>query len=153
MTDGQIIIGTTAGTPAPATLTPGTGISIANAAGAITISATGGGFGIATIAGTTQNAAVNTIYIALNAGQTTLTLPAVYSVGDTIGLIGSTANTGGWIIQTAAGDTIMYIGTATSAGGTLTSAAAAGQAVELVCDVANTSWIVVDAAITTLTTA
>src|SRR5690606_37970433 len=41
LTDGQVVIGDTSGTPVPATLTPGTGISIANGAGSITISATG----------------------------------------------------------------------------------------------------------------
>lgn len=153
LADGEVVIGTTSGTPAPATLTPGTGISIASAAGAITISATGGGFAVATISGTSQNAAVNTMYIALNAGQTTLTLPGTFSVGDTVILVGSTANVGGWIIATAAGDTVMLNGTPTSAGGTLTSTAAAGQTLELVCDVADTSWVAVDGIYTTITTA
>lgn len=152
-TDGQLLIGSTGAQPALATITPGTGISVANSAGGITISATGGGFAVATISGTSQAAAVNTMYIALNAGQTTLTLPATFSVGDTISLVGSNANAGGWIIQMAAGDVAMYIGTATSGGGTLTSAAAAGQTIELVADVADTSWVVVDAAVITLTTA
>lgn len=151
--DGQLIIGSTAGAPAAATLTSGTGISIAVGSNSITISATGGGFAVATIAGTTQAAAVNTMYIALNAGQTTLTLPAVYSVGDTVIMVGSTANTGGWIIQTAAGDTVRVNNSTTSAGGTVTSAAVAGQTLEMVCDVANTSWVMVDSVNVTLTTA
>lgn len=153
MADGEVMIGSAGGSPAPSTLTPGTGISIANAGGSITISATGGGFAVATISGTSQAGAVNTMYIALNAGQTTLTLPGTFSVGDTISLVGSTANTGGWIIQTAAGDTVIYNGTATSGGGTITSSALAGQTIELVADVADTSWVVVDTVNTTLTTA
>jgi hypothetical protein len=40
-TNGQLIIGSTAGVPAAATLTPGTGISITNGSNSITISATG----------------------------------------------------------------------------------------------------------------
>lgn len=40
-TDGQIIIGSTAGVPAAATLTAGTGITITNASNSITISANG----------------------------------------------------------------------------------------------------------------
>ena len=40
-TDGQLIIGSTAGAPAAALLTPGTGISITNASNSITISTTG----------------------------------------------------------------------------------------------------------------
>jgi len=152
-TDGQFIIGSTAGVPAAATLTPGTGISIANAGNSITISATGGGFGVATVAGTTQAANVNTMYILLNAAQTTATLPATCSVGDTVILVGSTANVAGWILDAPAGDTVMFNGTATSAGGTITSSALAGQTIEVVCDVADTSWIVVDTVNTTLTTA
>lgn len=153
LTDGQVMIGATGSTPAPATLTPGTGISIANSAGGITISATGGGFAVATISGTSQNAAVNTMYIALNAGQTTLTLPATFSVGDTVTLVGSTANTGGWIIQTAAGDTVRVNNSSTSSGGTVTSSAVAGQTIELVADVADTSWVMVDTSSVILTTA
>lgn len=153
MTDGQVMIGATGASPAPATLTPGTGISIANSANGIQISATGGGFGVATIAGTSQAAAVNTMYIALNAGQTTVTLPSTFSVGDTVIVVGSGDNAGGWIITANTGDTIMYNGTATSAGGTVTSSALAGQTVELVADVANTSWVIVDTVNTLLTTA
>lgn len=150
--DGQLIIGSTAGAPAAATLTAGTGISITNASNSVTINATGGGFAVATIAGTSQAAAVNTTYIALNAGQTTVTLPAVYAVGDTVSLIGSTANVGGWILATAAGDTVRVNNATTSTGGTVTSAAIAGQCIEVVCDVANSSWIMRTNVSTILTT-
>jgi hypothetical protein len=43
-TDGQILIGDTGADPVLATLTAGSGISITNAAGAVTITNTGGGF-------------------------------------------------------------------------------------------------------------
>jgi hypothetical protein len=151
--DGEIVVGSSAGAPAAATLTPGTGISIANGANSITISTTGTSFAVATVAGTSQAAAVNTMYILLNAGQTSVDLPATCSVGDTIIIVGSTANVGGWIVDAPAGDTVMFNGTATSAGGTITSSALAGQTMEIVCDVADTSWIVVDSVNTTLTTA
>lgn len=42
MTNGQVIIGSTGGTPTAATLTQGSGVTISNAAGSITISGTGG---------------------------------------------------------------------------------------------------------------
>lgn len=153
LTNGQVWIGNTGNNPTAATLTPGTGVSIANGAGTITISTTGGGFGVATVAGTTQSAAVNTMYILLNAGQTTVTLPGTFSVGDTVILVGSGANTGGWIVDAPAGDTISVNGIATSSGGTITSSALASQCIELVADVANTSWVVVDWSGTLLTTA
>ena len=152
LTDGQVWIGDTGTNAVAASLTPGTGIAIAGAAGSITISATGGGLAVATIAGTSQAAAVNTKYFALAAGQTTLTLPAVYAVGDIVALVGSTANTGGWIVATAAGDTVRVNNATTSAGGTVTSAAVAGQTIYLECDVANSSWIMTSTVSTILTT-
>jgi len=45
LTNGQLVIGSTGNAPQAATLTAGSGISIANAAGSITIGATGGGGG------------------------------------------------------------------------------------------------------------
>ncbi len=44
LTNGQILIGSTGAPPVAATLTAGSGISISNAAGAVTITNTGGGF-------------------------------------------------------------------------------------------------------------
>lgn len=153
MTNGQVIIGSTGATPTAATLTAGTGISITNAAGSITVTATGGGLTIATISGTTQAAAVNTKYFALNSAQTTLTLPTTFAVGDVIALVGSTANTGGWIVSANTAKTIRVNNVTTSAGGSVTSAAVAGQTIYLEADVANTSWIMTCSINTTLTTA
>lgn len=153
MSAGQILIGTTAGAPTAAAINSGTGIIVANGSGSITISATGGGLAIATISGTTQSAAVNTTYIALNSGQTTVTLPAVYAVGDIIRLVGATANTGGWVLTAAAGDTVRINNATTSAGGTVTCTAVAGQCIEVVADVANTSWVMTSTASVLLTTA
>ncbi len=45
LTDGQLLVGRTGNTPIAANLTAGSGINITNAAGAVTISATGGGGG------------------------------------------------------------------------------------------------------------
>ncbi len=152
MTNGQLIIGSTSATPTAATLTAGTGVSITNGAASITISASGGGLAIATISGTSQAAAVNTTYTALNSAQTTVTLPSTYAVGDIIVLIGATANTGGWVVTANTGDTIRVNNATTSAGGSVTSAAVAGQTISLVCDVANTSWVMMYTTSTTLTT-
>ncbi len=150
---GQIPIGTSGNVYTPAAINSGTGIVVANGSGSITVSATGGGFATATISGTTQTAVVSTKYIALNAGQTTLTLPTTYAVGDVVALIGSAANTGGWVVQAASGDTIRVNNSTTSASGSVTCTAAAGQCIELVCDVANTSWVMTSTASVLLTTA
>lgn len=153
LTDGQFVIGSTAGAPAAGTITAGTGVSVVLSSNGLTINSTGGGLATLPIAGTTQAAAVNTKYIALNVGQTTLTLPATYAVGDVIALIGSTANTGGWIVQAGTGDTVRVNNATTSAGGTVTCTAVAGQTIYLECDVANTSWVMTGTVSVLLTTA
>jgi len=152
LTDGQLVIGSTAGAPAAGSLTAGAGVSISNASNSITITATGGGLATVTITGTTQTAVVSTKYIALNAGQTTLTLPSTYAVGDVVSLIGATANTGGWVVQTAVGDTIRVNNVTTSVSGTVTCTAVAGQTITLVADVANTSWVMISTSSVLLTT-
>jgi hypothetical protein len=153
MANGEIIIGASSGAPAVGSITAGTGISVTNAANSITIAVTGGGLATATISGTSQSAAVNTTYIALNASQTTLNLPSTYAVGDIIRLVGSTANIGGWVVDAPAGDTIRVNNDITTSGGTVTSPALAGQVIELICDVANTSWVMTSTVSTILTTA
>ncbi|MFT2543135.1 hypothetical protein ACMWP9_34595, partial [Escherichia coli] len=55
MTNGQVLIGSTGGTPTPATLIAGSGISISNGAGSITISGTGSGIGWTEVTGTSQS--------------------------------------------------------------------------------------------------
>lgn len=63
-TDGQLPIGSTAADPVMATLTAGSGITIMNGAGSITISASGGGGGIGTLDGDTGSATGSTVSIA-----------------------------------------------------------------------------------------
>lgn len=153
MTNGQVIMGSTGATPTAATITAGTGISVTNGAASITITATGAGFAWSSVAGTTQAAAVENGYILANASQTTVTLPSTYAIGDTVIVVGSTANTGGWVLTAATGDTIRVNNSTTSTGGTVTSSAVAGQTIEVVCDVANTSWVMSNTSSVILTTA
>ena len=93
----------------------------------------------ASIAGTSQNAAVNTRYIVANAGQTTITLPGTFAIGDVVIIKGLGA--AGWILTATAGDTIQYGSSATSSGGTLTSANQY-DTVTVSGLVANTTWSV-----------
>ena len=81
-TNGQLLIGNGTGY-ALAALTAGSGITVTNGAGSITISAAG----LPTmniVTGTTQTAVAGNQYVLTNAAATTVTLPASPSAGDTV---------------------------------------------------------------------
>ena len=75
-TNGQIPIGSTGADPVLATLTGGTGVSIVNGAGTITINASGGALTWTDVTGTTQAMAVNNGYTANNAGLVAFDTPS-----------------------------------------------------------------------------
>jgi len=112
---------------------------VTNGSGLLSFATVGGGGGLSfnTIAGTSQLAVAANAYICANAAQTTVTLPAVSAVGDTVRVYGQGA--AGWILQAAGGQTINLGTASTSTGGTLTSAANT-DLVEVTCLVANTLW-------------
>ncbi len=86
--NGEIIIGSTAGAPAAATLSAGAGISITNGSNSITIAATSGGFTWTNVTGSTQALLAENGYITDNSGGVTYTLPASGSLGDEIKIMG-----------------------------------------------------------------
>lgn len=140
--DGQLLIGATASPHIrAATLTAGTGITVTNAAGSITISGTGGGLNWSTI-GASQTLAVDNGYFCTAGATLALLLPAVSSVGDMIGisLDGST----GFTVTQGAGQSIRLGNASTTAGvgGSLASTQQ-GDTVFLVCSVANLKWNVI----------
>lgn len=142
LTNGQLPIGNTGSDPTAATLTAGTGVSITNGAGSITIAASGGGLTWTVVTGTTQAAAVNNGYFANNAGTVTVTLPATAAVGTVVAVAGMN-NATGWVLAQGGGQQVFF-GSATTtsgAGGSLASTKTF-DSVYLVCNVANTSWIV-----------
>jgi hypothetical protein len=145
LTNGQLVIGSTGVAPVAATLTAGAGITIANAAGSITISAGGGGFTWTevTIAGPTAMSVANG-YIANAAVVVNLTLPAAGNQGDVIQILGKGA--GGWQIQQNAGQTIHFnaLSTTTGVGGSVSSTQRY-NCVEIICITTNTDWIINDA--------
>lgn len=149
-TDGQLIIGSTAGAPAAATLSAGAGISITNAGNSITIAATESGETWSNVTGTTQAAAVNSGYVIGNASQTTVTLPATAALGATVAVQGKGA--AGWILAANTSQTIQIGQSATSSAGSLTSAHQY-DSVEVVCITANTTWSVTRVLSTGLTIA
>lgn len=85
-TNGQLLIGNTTGnTLTKATLTAGTGISVTNGTGSITIANTLVGLpSMSIVTGTTQSAAAGTHYILTNGSATTVTLPASPAAGDLV---------------------------------------------------------------------
>lgn len=140
LTNGELLIGSTGLDPVPATLTAGDNISIVNAAGSITIAATGlAGFSWTVVTGASQNMLSNNGYIANNAGLVTLNLPATSSVGDEIDIIGKGA--GGWLVQCGAGQTIVVGSSTTSAAGSVASTNAK-DSFYMICTVANLEWTV-----------
>jgi hypothetical protein len=142
-TNGQLPIGSTGADPVLATISAGTGISVTNGAGTITISGTGGGLTWTDVTGTTQAMAVNNGYTANNAGLVTLTLPAAAVYGSLIAVVGKGA--GGWTIAQNSGQTIHFGATNTTSGATGTlSSTKQYDVVFLLCTVLNTDFTVID---------
>ena len=143
LSSGQLLIGGTT-TPAAATLTAGTNISISNGNNSITISATGSGaFTWNNQASSTVTMAINNGYIINNgASLVTLTLPATAAQGSTFQVVGTSS--GGWTIAQVAGQSINF-GTSTTTTGTGGSLSSTNtyDSVELVCTTANTTFQVI----------
>ena len=143
LTNGQLVVGSTGATPVAATLTAGANISVTNAAGSITIASTGSAsFAWNNVAASTQTLAVNQGYITNNgATLVTYTLPASAIQGSVIRVSGFSS--GGWTIAQNASQEIFFGNqhTTIGVGGSLSSSNQYDQ-VELLCTVANTSFVV-----------
>lgn len=142
--NGQLVIGSGSATNGvAATLTQGTGISITNGAGTITIASSGVGSLIWNdVSGTTQAAVVNNGYIISNASQTTVTLPATAAEGSVFAIAGKGA--AGWILQMNTGQTCHFGSVASTSAGSLTSTNLY-DSVTIVCVTANTTFVVIAA--------
>ncbi len=139
-TDGQVIIGSTAGAPAAATLTAGAGISITPGSNSISIAATGTGLTWSVITAD-QSAVAGNGYICNKAGLLTLTLPASGAIGDIIEVTG--INTAlGWKIGQNANQQIFFgnQNTTLGTGGSLASAATR-DSIKIVCVVSGASSV------------
>lgn len=143
LTNGQLAIGSTGVDPSAATLTAGTGVSISNGAGSITINAAGGGMSWTVVTGTTQAMAVNNGYIANSGTQVVATLPATSAVGDVVGITGIN-NATGWKIAQNAGNQIFFGTTSTTGGATgYLESTQTRDSVILLCTTVNANWQVV----------
>ena len=137
LTDGQVLVGSSGNNPVPATLTAGAGISITNAAGAITINATGMANWTPQSSSTTMIAEGS--YIANSSSLITFTLPATANVGDEFEITG--VGTGLYVIAQNAGQYIRYGNkiTTTGAAGTVVSKTV-GDSIRIVCVAANNGF-------------
>ena len=150
LTNGQLLIGSTGADPTPSTLTAGSGVTIANSAGTITISTSGGGTSWTDVTGATQLLAVNNGYIAdRTAGNVVFTLPTTAAIGDTIYILG---RQNGWSIAQNAGQQIIFGTSATTSGtgGSLASTHAA-DCITLTCSKANVEFTVRNVVASSLT--
>lgn len=139
LTNGQVVIGSTGLPPVAANLTAGSGISIVNGAGSITISATTGSFTWNDISGAFSPLKENGYFIT---GTATGTLPALPSQGDTIQFFVDHA-TQLLTIQASGTQIIRFATQVSSAGGTAVSTQQ-GDSVELVYRASDTCWCAVD---------
>ena len=130
-----------------ATITAGSGITVTPTANTITIAMSGStaGFTWNDVTTPTQTMVANNGYVADNAAQVTMTLPATAAFGTMIRVTGglSGLSTGSWKIAQPAGVQIHYGNQNTTRGvtGSLTSTNQY-DAIEMVCVVANTDWTV-----------
>jgi hypothetical protein len=150
LNNGEVWIGSTGGTPLAANITAGTGVSIVNGSNSITINALGGAMTWSTVSGTTQAAAVNNGYFANNAGTVTVTLPATAAVGSQVAVAGEGA--GGWTLAANTGQTIQFGNVASTSGGSWSSTNQY-DTIQVVCQVANTTWQVLSSVSSGLTKA
>lgn len=141
LTNGELAIGSTGADPVSATITAGTGLSVVNGAGSITISVVGGGLPWTVVTATTQAAAVNNGYIANSTatGPVVATLPATAAVGSVVAIAGIGSE--GWTLAANTGQTIQFGNTASSSGGSWSSSNQY-DTVYVLCVVANTTWLV-----------
>lgn len=110
----------------------------------LTISVSGSGLTWNVVLAASDTMAVNNGYLTNNAGVVTLTLPATSTVGDYIAIIGM--GNGGWSIAQGAGQSVR-VGSSVStigAGGSVSSFEA-HDSIELICSVANTTWVTLGA--------
>ena len=133
-TNGQLIIGSTAGVPAAATLTAGAGISITNGSNSITIAVSGGGETWSDTSGTVTAVVGNGYFIT---ATSTSTLPASPSEGDTVKYIVDTTQF--LTITGNTGQKIRFNSQLSGAAGTAVNTAR-GDSVELVYRATGTTW-------------
>ncbi len=121
----------------------GTGITTSGAGSTITINSVGGGLKWV-LATSNMTMLVNTGYVAHSVSQIALALPTVAAFGSVIRVVGDGTNpTNPWIISQSGGQQILFgnLSTTLGAGGSL-AATNGRDCVELLCVVANSTFLV-----------
>ncbi len=141
LTNGQVIIGSTGAQPVASTLTAGTGVSISNGPGTITISSSAFGSTWSSKAANFSASVGNGYVITAGSGAVTATMPTVGALGDTVEILYPSATAGDILAVTATASKLRMAGDAT-ARTTYTWPAnnlsgAANPSVTLVCVVAS----------------
>jgi len=137
-TDGQLIIGSTAGAPAAATLTAGLGITITNGSNSITIAASQG-MTWTDVTSATQTLAVFNGYFTDRGAGVTYTLPATAALGDLIKIDGKLGLT---TIAQNANQSIRFSSAITTVGvGGTATGTNLGDCVTLRCSTAGASTV------------
>lgn len=134
-TNGQLPIGSTGADPVLATIAAGTGITVTNGAGSITIAANGAGFPY-TDESTSFSAVSNNGYFVT--GTATATMPASPSQGDRITFILDTTNV---LTVTANTGQVLRIGSTVSASAGTAASNARGDSVTFIYRSSDTAWI------------
>ena len=142
-TDGQLLIGSTAfpNIVVGYITSSDASITVTNGPGTIDITTVGGGGGITwSNISANQTLSINNGYFCSGGGALSLALPAVSAVGDTIEivLIGSASFT----VTQGAGQSIRIGNIATTAGvGGSMASTQQGDAIRMICQAANLTWI------------
>lgn len=140
LTNGQLLIGSTGNDPVVANLTAGTGVTITNGSGTITIAATTAGFAWTDVTSATQALAVQNGYLTDRGAGVTYTLPAsAASIGDTIIIVGKLGLT---TIAQNAGQQILISSSSSTVGvGGSVAGTNVGDCITLVCITSGTSSV------------
>jgi hypothetical protein len=141
-TNGQVLLGSTSGSPAFGTLTTSTGVNFTTGSASLAIDLKQGGYKINS-ASTGGTVVVQNSYVVAQSMQTSFALPATAAVGDMFVIASATGNTSGWIITQAASQEIWANSSHTTNGATGTLAGAIHCSVVLMCTVANLEFTVV----------
>lgn len=141
LTAGQLLIGTTAGDPAAASITStGGSIVVTSGSGTINLETAAAGESWTDVTLTTQTMVPNHGYTASNVATVVFTLPTTAAYGSIIEVsTGTTA--GGWSIAQATGQTVRHGNLVTTSGATGSLASTGqGDTVRILCTVANTTF-------------